>query len=134
MNDGFEDSNIANVTVTVGSLTIDIDIKPGAEPNALNLKKDKIVTVAILGDGSLNINDIDVTPLADAPKFGGNTPAVPTRISYQDVNKDGFTDLVLQYRLAQLGFTMSSAEGCISGKLTDGTVIEGCDSVKIVPK
>jgi hypothetical protein len=115
-------------------LVVEIDIKPGSNPNAINLKKDKIITVAILGNSTFAVPDIDVTPLSDSPKFGGATPKSPTRISYQDVNKDGFTDLVLQYKLAGLGFTINSTEGCISGKLIDGTIIEGCDSLKVVPK
>jgi hypothetical protein len=98
------------------------------------LKKDRVITVAILGNSTFDVNDIDVSPLSDAPKFGGTSPQAPIRVSYKDVNNDGFTDLVLQYRLAQLGFTSADTEGCISGKLTDGTIIEGCDSIKTVPK
>jgi hypothetical protein len=115
-------------------LVVDIDIKPGSDPNAINLKKDRVITVAILGNSTFDVNDIDVSPLSDAPKFGGTSPQAPIRVSYKDVNNDGFTDLVLQYRLAQLGFTSTDTEGCISGKLTDGTIIEGCDSIKTVPK
>jgi hypothetical protein len=130
-----EPGEIVKCTFTdTNVLVVDIDIKPGSDPNAINLKKDKIITVAILGNSTFDVHGIDVSPLSDAPKFGGTTPKSPTRVSYQDVNHDGFTDLVLQYKLAGLGFTTSSTEGCISGKLIDGTVIEGCDSVKIIPK
>lgn len=123
---------IGNACDSQNALTI--DIKPGGDPNAINLKKDKIVTVAILGTSTFNVNSIDVSPLSDAPKFGGATPKAPTRISFKDVNRDGRIDLVLQYNLAGLGFNVSNIQGCISGKLTDGTIIEGCDAVKIVPK
>jgi len=50
-----------------------------------------------------------------------------------ELNKDGYVDLVLQYKLLGLGFNLSSTEGCITGMLTDGTLIEGCDSVRMVP-
>jgi hypothetical protein len=114
-------------------LSVIIDIKPGNNPNSINLKKDKIITVAVLGSSDFDVSSIDVSPLSDAPKFGGATPQAPIRFSLQDVNRDGYIDLVLQYKLIGLGFNLSSTEGCITGMLTDGTPIEGCDSVRIVP-
>ena len=112
-----------------------IDIKPGGSPNTINVKADKTVPVAILGSASLNIEKVDISPLStDAPKFGGLTPQAPLKTSYEDVNKDGRTDLVLKYNTAGLGFTSSSTQGCVTGKLIDGTIITGCDSVKIINK
>ena len=121
------------VTVELVPSPVEIDIKPGSNPNSINLKKDKTITVAVLGSSTFDVNTIDRSSLSDAPKFGGATPQSPIRFSLQDVNKDGYVDLVLQYKLLGLGFNLSSTEGCITGMLTDGTLIEGCDSVRIVP-
>jgi hypothetical protein len=100
--------------------------------NSIKIKKDKTIHAAVLGSATFDVTTVDVSPLSEAPKFGGSTPKAPFHIAYNDVNNDGYKDLVLQYKLAGLGFSSSSIEGCITGKLNDGTPIEGCDTVRIV--
>jgi hypothetical protein len=125
-------TNSASQTVTVcGISQVSIDIKPGSYPNSINLKKDQTVTVAILGSNTLNVKDIITSPISSAPTFGPSN-ATPIHIAYSDVNKDGYLDLVLQYKAKTLGFTSSSTQGCITGTLSDATTITGCDSVRIV--
>ena len=111
---------------------VSTDIKPGDSTNAINLKNDQTVTVAILGSSTFNVKNIVISPLSSSPTFGGNTPHSPIKYSYQDVNKDGKTDLVVQYKVASLGFSPTSTQGCISGTLANTIPIYGCDSVKVV--
>ncbi len=111
---------------------ISIAIKPQDSPAAINIKKDSTVTVAILGSPSFSVYAITASPLSAAPKFGGSTPQSPVHVAYEDVNNDGIIDLVLQYKLAGLGFTISSTQGCVSGTLNDGTPIVGCAAIKVV--
>ena len=92
--------------------------------------------VAILGTATFDVTTLDLSPLAtDAPKFGGSTPHAPVKSSLQDVNKDGNLDLVLFYNEGPknpLGFNSGDTQGCITGALTDGTPILGCDLVRII--
>ena len=111
---------------------INIAIKPLSSPSPINIKKGSIVTVAILGSSSFSVYAITSSPLSAAPKFGGSTPQSPVRATYQDVNNDGITDLVLQFQSSGLGFTTSSTQGCVSGTLAGGTPLLGCAPVKII--
>ncbi len=53
--------------------------------------------------------------------------------SYEDVNEDGFVDLICQYvttDIAALGGESTTAT--VNGELLNGTAFEGTDSVNIV--
>jgi len=113
-------------------IEVEIDIKPGSFPNSINPRSMGVVPVAILGSDSFNVFDVDVTTLAFGP--GGASPvhldngAVPDD-HYEDVNDDGFTDLVTHY--VQKEAEPSAPEACLTGETFDGTLIEGCDSVRL---
>ena len=117
-------------------IVVDIDIKPGDSKNTISINNDKSARVAILGTATFDVTTVDLSPLAtDAPKFGGSTPHVPVRTSLVDVNKDGIQDLLLLYNSGPknpLGFKSGDTQGCITGALTDGTPILGCDLVRII--
>src|SRR5574341_672087 len=113
---------------TIQQLSVNIDIKPGGTPNTINLKKDKTVTGALLGSASFNVNSVDKSTL----KFGGHKLQSPIRTSIEDVNKDSIKDLVIQFSVPPLGFTVGDTQACLTGLTQDGTPFLGCDSVRII--
>lgn len=122
------------VTVSPGDiiqrLDVTIDIKPGGTPNTINIKKDSIVTVALLGGSTFSVDSVDASTI----RFGGHTLQPSIRTSLQDVNADSYIDIVVQFEALALGFEVSDTEGCLTGLLQDGTPIMGCDSVRILSK
>jgi len=121
---------------TITRLQVTIDIKPGDSKNTISIKNDKTVNVAILGSSSFDVNTIVIFPLStDAPKFGGANLRAPVRTSFEDVNFDGYVDLVLKYNSGKanpFGFSPGLGQGCITGKLINNTPIVDCDIVRIV--
>jgi len=107
---------------------VDIDIKPGSDPNSINTKSMGLVPVAILGSASFDVTQVDVTTLTFGP--AGASPAHSGHL--EDVNGDGLTDLVSHYVQKQTGLAVGDTQACITGALLDGTPISGCDSVNIV--
>jgi hypothetical protein len=51
---------------------------------------------------------------------------------YEDVNGDGYMDLVSHYVIAGTGIASGDTEACISGETDDGIDFVGCDSVRTI--
>lgn len=130
----------SNVFIEGGSftcaITVAIDVKPGSFPNSINTNSRGVAPVAILGSETFDVTTVDVTTLQFGP--AGATPAhdLTDPVTYaehlQDVNGDGFTDLVSHYRQKETGLVFGDTAACIIGGTTGGVNIEGCDSVNIV--
>jgi len=108
-----------------------LDIKPGSYPNSINTKSKGVISVALLGTDSFDVTTVDVTTL----RFGPNdalpahnlTDPVVYAEHLQDVNYDGYIDLVSHYRTKQTGI----AVGQILAELDyDGSTVD--DSIRVV--
>ncbi len=117
------------------AIELDIDIKPGSDPNSINLCSGGAVPIAILGSDTFDVYDIDTETLrfseASVKVVGMKDPH--SLCSYEDVNDDLFYDLVCRFLTADIaGIDGQSSSATVNGELLDGTSIEGTDSVNIV--
>jgi len=123
-------------------VTVNIDIKPGSDPNSINPKSKGMLPIAILGNG-LDVTQIDpvtiningVTLATRAPKRKNKPPKLA--FSYEDVNGDGILDMVVFFRVQDLAnaglLVKTTTQLTLTGALNDGTPITGTDSIRIVP-
>jgi len=115
------------------TLVVDIDIKPGSYPNSINLGSGGVVPVAILGSATFDAAAVDPTTvtLSSSPIVlrGNGLPSAST----EDVNADGFLDLVVHVETEALELTSTSVEAILQGRTYSGQLITGSDSVNIVP-
>ena len=113
---------------------VDIDIKPGSDPNSIRLSNKGVIPMAILGTDTFDVTDVDVTTLEFGPDGAAPAHDLTDPIVYadhlRDVNDDGFTDLVSHYRIQETGISVGDTEACVTGQTTGGVSIEGCDAVR----
>jgi len=118
----------------IGSQFLLIDIKPGSYPNSFNNNGHGVIPVAILGSQYLDVTTIDQGSLSlegMAIRVVGKNNKLQSH--YEDVNGDSILDLVVQIEDTEGTFTLGDTTATLTGTLMDGTLIEGQDSIRIVP-
>lgn len=114
----------------LAEIIVQIDIKPGSDPNSINLKSNGVIPMAVLTDGSFDAASVNPTTVL----FGQTGyEAEPVHYSFDDVDDDGDTDMILHFRTQDTGMEPDDTEAILTGLTTDGTEITGTDSVRIVP-
>ena len=118
-----------------------IDIKPGSATNPVNLKSHGHLRVAVLGGPALDVRRIDATTImlaGVAVDRRGPRKAPRLAVSIDDVNRDGHPDLIAVFEIEDLvdggALTGATTALTLSASLTDGTQIQGTDSVRVVPR
>jgi hypothetical protein len=121
------------VNLDVVEVEIDIDIKPGGNPNNINLKSRGVVPVAVLTtDGTDGFNAVDVNP--DTVEFAGTKPI---RWKICDVDDDGDNDMLFHFDTQELfenDLNEESTKATLTGKTKDEVEISGTDTVCIKPE
>jgi len=105
---------------------IEIDIKPGSDPNSINLKSKGKTPVAVLTTDDFDASEVDPATV----EFAG---ASPLKWAYEDVDDDGDLDLIMHFSTQELDLTKDSTEATLTGETWDFQQIQGTDSVRIVP-
>jgi hypothetical protein len=123
------------LVITLGPFfPVDIDIKPGSDPNSINLSSAGVVPVAILSsvyfDATAQV-DPDTVALAGASvKMVGKSGKLLCHD--EDVNGDGLHDLVCKVYTAELEIELGDSTATLEAITWDGTPIRGEDSIQIV--
>ena len=112
---------------------VEVDIKPGSYPNSINLDSNGKVPVAIFSSATFDATTVDplTVTLADALVSikGKGTPMS----SVEDVNGDGYDDLVVHVDTDGLQLTDGDAVATVEGYTDCGIYFTGTDSIRIVP-
>jgi len=115
--------------------TITIDIKPGSDPNSINLRSKGVVPVALLSTA-----EFDATTILES---GGDVyfaGAIAIRLNIEDVDGDGIDDVICHFRTQELDLDGNSTDGGVEIGSYDPIVDDivpsyiGNDTVNIVPK
>lgn len=113
---------------------VDIDIKPGSDPNCFNHNKHGVIPVAIFGSADLDVEDINLDSLLlqglSVRVVGKNDKYLA---HYEYVNDDDYLDFIVQFEDSGGWITSGDGYAMLSGELNDRTPIEGKDTICIVP-
>lgn len=113
---------------------VDIDIKPGSYPNAINLRSHGLVPVAILSSEQFDATTVD----PETVELAGSGVAMRGKSKRymahkEDVNGDGLVDLVLQVATENLDPELfQDGYAILTGATFGGQVIEGEDEITLI--
>jgi len=124
--------NFSNATITISSFPVPthvtIDIKPGSDPNSVNPKSKGVVPVAVLGSIDFDATQVDFSTVTFGP--GGASPSHDGHV--EDVNDDGFVDMVFHFKTQETGIACGDADATLEGETFGGIPFTGTDPVKTV--
>ncbi|MDP2948419.1 MAG: hypothetical protein Q8P22_02635 [Chloroflexota bacterium] len=123
-------------TVGGGPKEVDVDIKPGSDPNSIKLSNKGVIPVAILTTASFDATTVDPSTVC----FGDAEDATQRDCTeahamghIADADGDGDLDLVLHYETGATGIDPGDTEACLTGETFGGDAIQGCDAVRTLP-
>jgi hypothetical protein len=117
------------IAFTHPATIVDIDIKPGSDPNAVNPKSKGVIPVAILTTDTFDATTVDPSTVQfgpDGASFGHKS------VHFEDVDDDGDLDLLLHFRTQETGIACGDHKARLIGVTFDGQPIMGTDTVKTV--
>ena len=105
-----------------------IDIKPGSDPNPVNPRSKEVIPVAVLGSTVFDATQIDYSTV----KFGPDEALSVHDGHVEDVNDDGYPDMVLHFNTQETGIVCGDTEATLTGATFGGIQFTGTDAVKTV--
>jgi hypothetical protein len=121
----------------IAALEVEIDIKPGSDPNCFNNDGHGVIPVAILGSADFDVTQVDAgTVKLEGLDVAARGKAEKLLAHVEDVNGDGFDDLVLNIEDTDGTFSSGSGTATLTGNLLTafgGTPIQGTDAICVVP-
>lgn len=112
-------------------VSVGIDVKPGSDPNPVNLKSVGVIPVAIHTSDMFDAASVDPTTVrfgrfgTEATIFSG-----PASFAFEDVDGDGDIDMILHFNARNTGLQAGDSHATLSGKTFDGMMIVGTDQVR----
>jgi hypothetical protein len=106
-------------------LQVSIDVKPGSDPNSINLKSKGVLPVAVFTTEDFDASITDPGTV----EFAG---ASPLRWALEDVDNDGDMDMLFHFKTRELVLDNNSTEATLTGTTSSGWPIIGTDTVNIV--
>jgi sugar lactone lactonase YvrE len=114
---------------------VDIDVKPGAWPNSINLGAAGTVPAAILStadfDAPATIDPESLDLIGAAVNLVGKAGRL--QCGTEDVNADGLADLVCHFVTTDLDLQIGETVAVLLGRTFGGRQVRGQDTVRVIP-
>jgi hypothetical protein len=114
---------------------IAIEIRPRNLSNGIDPNSDQTLSVAILttndGDSTGTFDATRVNPMS--VQFGGLGRTIfAIRSLEKDVDRDGDTDLLLRFRIRDIGLNCNDTSATLRGETFSGRVVQGVASIVVI--
>ena len=105
-----------------------IDIKPSSDPNSVNPRSKGVVPVAVLGSIGFDATQVYFLTVT----FGSDGASTAHDGHVEDINDDGFMDMVFHFKTQETGIVCGDTEATLVGETFGETQFTGTDTVNPV--
>jgi hypothetical protein len=100
---------------------------PGTDPNSIDPDIRAKFPVAILGTEVFDVAAVNVDSLTFGP--AGALPFLWAGVTIEDLDEDGFMDLVVYFRIEETGISAGDTQACLVGEMLDTTPFVACGAI-----
>ncbi len=112
-----------------GAATVRLDVMPGSPQNALNPRSRGVIPVAVMSSEAFDPATIDPKTV----RFGRKgSEAAPVHVSLENLDGDGYVDLVLHFRTQETGIACGDTSAILTGATVSGERVRGGDAIRTV--
>jgi hypothetical protein len=112
------------------AVPVEIDVRPLNDgPNTIMARPRWPILVALMGSDGVDVTAVGADSLAFGP---AGAVHAHDWMAIEDVNHDGVDDLLTQFPYGDTGLPLGEGEACLLGRLGDGTLFKGCETVNVV--
>jgi hypothetical protein len=115
------------------TLPVGFDVKPGSTSNPIRVGSRGTTPVAFLGSSTFDAATIDPRTVVVAGAPVDTTPQGTLRTSIEDVNADGFPDLLVHVPTAAMNLPAGTTQVEATATTYAGQPVAGSDRVTLVP-
>lgn len=109
--------------LTDAQLEVTVDIAPNRDVNRINPERGRLA-VAIVTDEAFDATQVDPASVRFGPE-----EAASVSVRRADIDRDGDTDLVLQFQTAETGISCGDTEATLTGLTYQGISVSGTDAI-----
>jgi len=113
--------------LSLKTIDVEIDIKPGIYPNRINIKSNGLLPVAVLYTDDFDAGQVDITTVTL-----GNASAISDTPYMEDIDGDGDYDQIFYFRSRDTGIKCDDTDATLTGKTFAGKPIQGSDSIQTI--
>ncbi|MEN8239637.1 MAG: PKD domain-containing protein, partial [Actinomycetota bacterium] len=130
---GPSETALSNPVVVPGDSVIParVDILPDSDTNPIRANRKGVLPVALLGSPDFDVTQVDLGSLMFGPAAAVPAHDLSNGGHIEDVDGDGFDDLVLHFNFVSSGIQLGDVEACLKGALIDGRQFAGCDTITV---
>ena len=116
------------VKMSPSAVPVTIDIKPGSDSNPVNPRSKGVIPLAVLGSAEFDATQIDFSTVG----FGVAGASTVHDGHVEDVDADGFMDMVFHFRTRETGIVCGDSAATLNGETHGGIPFTGTDAVNTV--
>lgn len=106
---------VDDVVVMDHELDLDVQIRRTKDSNVVVPYSLMLIEVILIGSEIIDMAQVDL----DSLRLGPGSAAIWKIVKQQDVNRDGFEDLIVRFRATDTGVEPDAKEVCLEGEIAE---------------